>query len=191
MRVNMEWFRGDRGGLFLRDHLCFWLLRELTGKIHLIISSTTLVDGILVIVIISISVAFTGTPLFVIAAIWFVGFSLSLLLHCRYYGYSRTVYALSLIFLTLFTIAAIIGCVVLYTGQGKFHTSTSNTLDYVVWQANTTVESLGSVLDYLEAAKHIRADQLFLPPDVQNNINKVETDINTATTALEHEARRN
>ncbi|CAL5327606.1 unnamed protein product [Camellia sinensis] len=84
-----------------------------------------------------------------------------------------------------------IGCVVLYTGQGKFHTSTSNTLDYVVWQANTTVESLGSVLDYLEAAKHIRADQLFLPPDVQNNINKVETDINTATTALEHEARRN
>ncbi|XP_028059415.1 uncharacterized protein LOC114263120 [Camellia sinensis] len=138
MRVNMEWFRGDRGGLFLRDHLCFWLLRELTGKIHLIISSTTLVDGILVIIIISI-----------------------------------------------------IGCVVLYTGQGKFHTSTSNTLDYVVWQANTTVESLWSVLDYLEAAKHIRADQLFLPPDVQNNINKVETDINTATTALEHEARRN
>ncbi|THG07872.1 hypothetical protein TEA_015231 [Camellia sinensis var. sinensis] len=73
-----------------------------------------------------------------------------------------------------------IGCVVLYTGQGKFHTSTSNTLDYVVWQANTIVESLGSVLDYLEAAKHIRVDQLFLPPDVQNNINKVETDINTA-----------
>ncbi|KAI8019512.1 hypothetical protein LOK49_LG04G02465 [Camellia lanceoleosa] len=72
-----------------------------------------------------------------------------------------------------------------------FHTSTSNTLDYVVWQANTTVESLGSVLDYLEAAKHIRVDQLFLPPDVQNNINKVETDINTAATTLEHEARRN
>ncbi|KAL7222390.1 hypothetical protein ACSBR1_024146 [Camellia fascicularis] len=145
------------------------------------------------------SVAFTGAPLFVIAAIWFVGFGLSLLLLClcccccqrRYYGYSRTAYALSLIFLTLFTIAAIIGCVVLYTGQGKFHTSTSNTLDYVVWQANTTVESLGSVLDYLEAAKHIRVDQLFLPPDVQNNINKVETDINTAATTLEHEARRN
>ncbi|CAL5375580.1 unnamed protein product [Camellia sinensis] len=139
------------------------------------------------------SVAFTGAPLFVIAAIWFVGFGLSLLLLClcccccqrRYYGYSRTAYALSLIFLTF------IGCVVLYTGQGKFHTSTSNTLDYVVWQANTTVESLGSVLDYLEAAKHIRVDQLFLPPDVQNNINKVETDINTAATTLEHEARRN
>ncbi|CAL5368330.1 unnamed protein product [Camellia sinensis] len=38
----------------------------------------------------------------------------------------------------------------------EFHTSTSNTLDYVMWQANTIVESLGSVLDYLEAAKHIR-----------------------------------
>ncbi|XP_028054578.1 uncharacterized protein LOC114258783 [Camellia sinensis] len=94
------------------------------------------------------SVAFTGAHLFVIAAIWFVGFGLSLLLLClcccccqrRYHGYSRTAYALSFIFL-MFTIAAIIGCVVLYTGQGKFHTSTLNTLDHVMWQANTIVSN--------------------------------------------------
>ncbi|GMN47420.1 hypothetical protein TIFTF001_016603 [Ficus carica] len=60
------------------------------------------------------SVAFTAVPLFVIAAIWFIVFGLCLSLIClcycccprEPYGYSRTAYALSLILLILFTIAA-------------------------------------------------------------------------------------
>lgn len=59
------------------------------------------------------SVGFTAVPLFAIAAIWFLGFGLCLLIVsvCYFccqrqtYGYSRTAYALSLIFLVLFTIA--------------------------------------------------------------------------------------
>ncbi|KAA3470566.1 transmembrane protein [Gossypium australe] len=60
------------------------------------------------------SVGFTAAPFFVIAAVWFVIFALCLFIicirHCccqlNSYGYSRTAYALSLIFLILFTIAA-------------------------------------------------------------------------------------
>lgn len=61
------------------------------------------------------SVGFTAVPLFAIAAIWFLGFGLcfSLMFLCYFcckqrhpYGYSRTAYALSLIFLALFTILA-------------------------------------------------------------------------------------
>lgn len=59
------------------------------------------------------SVGFTAIPFFLIGIIWFVAFGLVLLLICcRFccprrtkYSYSRTAYALSLIFLVLFTIA--------------------------------------------------------------------------------------
>ncbi|CAI0415236.1 unnamed protein product, partial [Linum tenue] len=96
------------------------------------------------------SVGFTGAPLFVVALIWFLGFGLCLLLGCLFHycckrqlhGYSRIAYALSLISLVLFSIAAVIGCVVLYNAQGKFHKSTTKTLDYVVSQADSTIENL-------------------------------------------------
>ncbi|XP_073273627.1 uncharacterized protein [Primulina huaijiensis] len=61
------------------------------------------------------SVLYTGSTLFLVAAIWFVGFGLFLLLVSMYvcccrrhrYGYSRFAYCLSLILLSLFTISAI------------------------------------------------------------------------------------
>lgn len=61
------------------------------------------------------SVGFTAVPLFVIAFVWFVGFGLCLSLIClcyfccatQPYGYSRMAYALSLILLVVFTIAAV------------------------------------------------------------------------------------
>lgn len=60
------------------------------------------------------SVAYTAVPFFIAALIWFVILGLCLLLIClcyrccrrEHYGYSRMAYALSLIFLVLFTIAA-------------------------------------------------------------------------------------
>ncbi|XP_073040083.1 uncharacterized protein [Primulina eburnea] len=61
------------------------------------------------------SVLYTGSTLFLVAAIWFAGFGLFLLLVSMYvcccrrhrYGYSRFAYCLSLILLSLFTISAI------------------------------------------------------------------------------------
>ncbi|XP_062078237.1 uncharacterized protein LOC133782843 [Humulus lupulus] len=145
------------------------------------------------------SVGFTAAPFFVIALIWFVVFGLSLSLIClcycccskEPYGYSRTAYALSLILLILFTIAAIVGCVVLYTGQGRFHSSTTSTLGYVVQQADVTVENLKNVSDYLGAAKRIGVDAVFLPSEVQNNIDQIETKINSSATTLSDKTEEN
>ncbi|KAL5783065.1 hypothetical protein ACOSP7_008094 [Xanthoceras sorbifolium] len=138
------------------------------------------------------SVSFTAAPLFVIAAIWFVGFGLCLSLIClchfccarEPYGYARIAYALSLVFLILFTIAAIVGCVVLYTGQGKFHRSTTSTLEYVVYQADTTVKKLNDVSGYLGSAKQTGVDKVFLPSNVQTDIDNIEAKINSSASTL-------
>ncbi|KAK9280378.1 hypothetical protein L1049_014067 [Liquidambar formosana] len=131
------------------------------------------------------SVGFTAVPLFVIAVVWFLGFGLCLSIIClcyfcfkrKPYGYSGIAYAVSLIFLILFTISAIIGCVVLYTGQGRFHRSTTNTLAYVENQAENTVEKLKEVSDYLASAKQIGVDKVFLPSNVQTDIDQIGTQI--------------
>ncbi|KAJ8560250.1 hypothetical protein K7X08_004308 [Anisodus acutangulus] len=138
------------------------------------------------------SVAFTAVPFFITALIWFMIFGLCLLLIClssrccksEPYGYSPTAYALSLIFLVLFAIAAIIGCVILYTGQEKFHSSTINTLDYVVHQANATVDNLMNVSLYLEAAKQLAVDKILIPANVQTDIDYVQTKITSSASTL-------
>ncbi|CAI0416569.1 unnamed protein product [Linum tenue] len=145
------------------------------------------------------SVGFTGAPLFVVALIWFLGFGLCLLLGCLFHycckrqlhGYSRIAYALSLIFLVLFSIAAVIGCVVLYNAQGKFHKSTTKTLDYVVSQADSTIENLRNVSDYLASAKLLGVDQVFLPSDVQTDIDQIGGRINSSASLLDEKSSEN
>lgn len=145
------------------------------------------------------SVAYTGAPLFIIAVFWFAACGIFLFIVCicccccrrRRYGYSRTAYALSLIFLSAFTIAAIIGSVFLYTGQGKFHDGTKDTLEYVVQQAGSTVDNLRNVSNILAVAKHTGVNQIFLPQNVQNNIDKVDTKISSAADTLERETEKN
>ncbi|KAK4349149.1 hypothetical protein RND71_031904 [Anisodus tanguticus] len=145
------------------------------------------------------SVAFTAAPFFVVVLIWFVIFALCLLFICvcycccrrEPYGYSRIAYALSLILLILFTIAAVVGCIILYIGQGKFHSSTVNTLDYVVHQANTTADSLRNVSGYLAAAKLIAVDQVLLPGSVQTDIDRIQTKINSSANTLSSKTEDN
>lgn len=72
----------------------------------------------------------------------------------------------------------------MYTGQGKFHTSTINTLEYVVLQADTTSESLRNVSGYLSAAKQINVDQMILPPNVMGDIDRIQTKINSSADTL-------
>ncbi|PIA45612.1 hypothetical protein AQUCO_01600079v1 [Aquilegia coerulea] len=145
------------------------------------------------------SVGFTAVPLFIVALVWFAIFGLSLLLICccfcccrrEPYGYSRTAYALSLIFLILFTISAIIGCIVLYTGQGKFYASTEDTLEYVVQQANVTADSLRNVSGYLAAAKGIKVVSVLLGPDVQTSIDEIDSKINSSATTVSEKTESN
>uniref|UniRef100_A0A2N9FVY0 Uncharacterized protein n=1 Tax=Fagus sylvatica TaxID=28930 RepID=A0A2N9FVY0_FAGSY len=84
-----------------------------------------------------------------------------------------------------FVIAVVcVGCIILYTGQGKFHSSTTNTLNYVVDQADTIAENLKNVSGYLAAAKGVGVDSIFLPSDVQKNIDNIEKKINSSATTL-------
>lgn len=138
------------------------------------------------------SVGYTAVPFFVVALVWFVVFALCLLSMLCYfcccrkepYGYSRLAYALSLILLIVFTLVAVAGCIVLYTGQGKFHRSTTNTLEYIVLQANTTAENLRNVSGYLSAAKQVAVAQVFLPSNVQSDIDQIQNKINSAASTL-------
>lgn len=77
-----------------------------------------------------------------------------------------------------------VGCIVLYTGQGKFHGSTTDTLDYVVKQANLTVDNLKNFSKDLAAAKSIGVDQVFMPADVKARIDSIETRLNGSANDL-------
>ncbi|KAL5576074.1 hypothetical protein UlMin_017773 [Ulmus minor] len=145
------------------------------------------------------SVGFTGAPLFILSGIWFVGFVLCLLIialcHCccqyQHYAYSPTALAISFTFLVLFSAAAIIGCVVLYIGQGKFHSATTNTLDDVVKQAEKTVDRLNNVSDSLSAAKNVGVAQIVLPSNIKQKIDGVEQKINASSKILEQGTEKN
>lgn len=72
----------------------------------------------------------------------------------------------------------------LYNGQGKFHASTTTTLDYVVGQANFTVDNLRNFSNSLAAAKAVGVDRVFLPSDVQRNIDEIQTKLNSSANDL-------
>ena len=84
-----------------------------------------------------------------------------------------------------------VGCVVLYTGQGKFHSSTTSTLEYIVKHKNSTVQNLKNVSNYLSTAKQLGVDQYFMPSNVQANIDNIQIKINASTTFLEEKKDSN
>ncbi|KAG6599351.1 hypothetical protein SDJN03_09129, partial [Cucurbita argyrosperma subsp. sororia] len=145
------------------------------------------------------SVALTAVPFFLIAIAWFVLFGICLFITClcrcccrrEPYGYSRTAYALSLGFLIFFTIAAIVGCIVLYVGQGKFHSRSSSTLDYIVDQADGTAKNLKNLSVYLSSAKSIGVDSIFLSTDVKKQIDDIGTEISSVSSNLTDAAADN
>ncbi|KAL0915240.1 hypothetical protein M5K25_015642 [Dendrobium thyrsiflorum] len=88
----------------------------------------------------------------------------------RRYSYSRYFYAFSLLMLIVFTCTAIIGCMVLYNIQGKFHNSTITTLDFVKGQSNFIVNNLQNFSRNMAGAKSIGVHQVFLPAELQAKI---------------------
>ncbi|KAF7011779.1 hypothetical protein CFC21_026050 [Triticum aestivum] len=137
------------------------------------------------------SVGYTGVPFFFLALVWFVGFGVVMLVisccwccccFCRDRSddYSPASFNASLILLVILTIATIVGCLLLNIGQMAFHTSTTNTVDYVVGQGNLTVDNLRNFAGSLAAAKNIGVDQIFLPVEVQRKIDVVEEKLNSS-----------
>lgn len=72
----------------------------------------------------------------------------------------------------------------LYTGHEKFYSSTIDTLQYVVSQADDTSDTLRNVSQHLVAAKQTNVVQVSLPPTVQTHIDHLQTMIDTSATTL-------
>ncbi|CAN6200982.1 unnamed protein product [Urochloa humidicola] len=145
------------------------------------------------------SAGFSAAPVFVLAALWFVAVAAAALVAscCRCcrggagaggsnYSYSRRVFALSLVLLTVFTAAAVIGCAVLYHGQGKLHGSTTATLDYVVGQADAAAATMRDFAGLLETAKSAGGGvaSASLPPDDARAIDDVAARVDAASDEL-------
>lgn len=79
----------------------------------------------------------------------------------------------------------------LYTGQKKFHDSTTSTLEYVVNQADVTVGQLRNASDYLAAAKQLGVDQVFLPANVQTDIDQIGGKLNFSANTLAQRTMEN
>ncbi|KAJ6915223.1 hypothetical protein NC651_017266 [Populus alba x Populus x berolinensis] len=78
-----------------------------------------------------------------------------------------------------------VGCVVLYAAhQERFHKSTTETLEYVVNRADTTVDKLKTVSDFIASAKLIGFDQVVLPSNVQTDIDQIGIRINSSASVL-------
>lgn len=58
-------------------------------------------------------------------------------------------------------------------------------------QAETTVDNLNNVSEYLASAKRVGVNQIFLPQNVQNNIDNVDKMINDSAKTLDHETKKN
>lgn len=142
------------------------------------------------------SVGYTAGPLFAVAAVWFLGFGICLLVICMCHichrsksiGYSRVAYILSLIFLLFFTIMAIIGCVMLYSGQIRYNKSTTETLAYVMSQADSTVSQLKAISDYLTSARQIGVLHVTLPANVQTEIDQIGAKLSTSIATITDKA---
>ena len=66
-----------------------------------------------------------------------------------------------------------------------------NTLHYVVNQSDYTVQTLTNVTQYLALAKTINVAQLFLPPNVNDDIDKLNADLHKAANELKEKTSEN
>uniref|UniRef100_A0A0E0KVW5 Uncharacterized protein n=1 Tax=Oryza punctata TaxID=4537 RepID=A0A0E0KVW5_ORYPU len=145
------------------------------------------------------SVAYTAVPLFLVGMLWFIVFGIVLLIiSCcccfrrnKNNTYSPASYFTSLIFLIIFTLATTAGCIILHCGQELFHSSTINTVDYIVGQGNLTVDNLRNFSGSLAAAKNIGVDQVFLPVEVQQKIDVIEEKLNSSANEFSTRALEN
>ncbi|WOL13240.1 hypothetical protein Cni_G22009 [Canna indica] len=78
----------------------------------------------------------------------------------------------------------------LQVGQDEFHGEVLDTLGFVVNQSDFTVEVLRNVTDFLSLAKTISVDQIYLPLDVENKVDKLNVDLNDAANTLSGETAK-
>ncbi|OEL13566.1 hypothetical protein BAE44_0025415 [Dichanthelium oligosanthes] len=83
------------------------------------------------------------------------------------------------------------GCIVLLYGQSKFHKEATRTVNFVVNQSDFTIQSLRNVTEYLSLAKTITVAALYLPSDVQGQIDSLKGDLNKAADTISQKTSEN
>ncbi|CAI9096066.1 OLC1v1032136C2 [Oldenlandia corymbosa var. corymbosa] len=144
------------------------------------------------------SVGFTGAAGFILAMLWFMSFGLALLVR-HFCGWKIDIKGnesgrserVCLMLLILFTCVAAIGCILLAVGQGDFRQEALHTLKYVVNQSDYTVDTLRNVTAYMELAKTVNVAQVFLPSDVKDDIDRLNTELNAAADTLNEKTFEN
>ena len=66
-----------------------------------------------------------------------------------------------------------------------------DTLSFVVNQSDFTVQILRNVTDFLTFAKAINVEEVYLPSDVQQQIDKLNVDLNSAADTLSEKTNEN
>ncbi|KAK3130922.1 hypothetical protein QOZ80_6BG0499690 [Eleusine coracana subsp. coracana] len=140
------------------------------------------------------SAGFSAAPVFVVAALWFVSVVIVTLVYCccrcccggssNDYTYSRKVFAITLALVFVTTAAAAVGCAVLYDGQGKFHGSTTATLEYVVSQSGEASSTLRNFTALLETAKAASVGGASLPQELAQKVDDVAQKVDAAADEL-------
>ncbi|CAO2204876.1 unnamed protein product [Urochloa humidicola] len=142
------------------------------------------------------SVSFTGVSGFLLAALWFIFFGMAAVGRC-YFGSRMAKEKISHadvvrpVLLVVVALTLIAGCIVLLYGQSKFHEEATQTVDFVVNQSDFTIQSLRNVTEYLSFAKTITVAALYLPSDVQDQIDNLKGDLNKAADTISQKTAEN
>ncbi|CAF2172312.1 unnamed protein product [Brassica rapa subsp. narinosa] len=93
-------------------------------------------------------------------------------------------YILSLIFLLFVTLIEIIGCLLLSLGQIRYNKSMTETLAYVMRQADSMVSQRRAISEHLATAKQMGVRQVFLPANVQTEIEQIGVKLSSSIAAI-------
>ncbi|XP_062192074.1 uncharacterized protein LOC133895619 isoform X3 [Phragmites australis] len=142
------------------------------------------------------SVSFIGVSGFLLAALWFIFFGIAAAGRC--YFESRTAKGKAShanvvlpVLIVVFVLTLIAGCIVLLYGQSKFCEESTRTVDFVVNQSDFTIQALRNVTEYLSFAKTITVAALYLPSDVQGQIDNLKVDLNKAADTISQKTTEN
>jgi ABC-type glycerol-3-phosphate transport system permease component len=142
------------------------------------------------------SVSFTGVSGFLLAALWFIFSGMAAVGRC-YFGSRMAKRKVSRadivqpVLLVVFALTLIAGCIVLLYGQSKFHEEATRTVDFVVNQSDFTIQSLRNVTEYLSFAQTITVAALYLPSDIQGQIDNLKGDLNKAADTISQKTAEN
>ncbi|CAO2160845.1 unnamed protein product [Urochloa humidicola] len=142
------------------------------------------------------SVSFTGVSGFLLAVLWFIFFGMATVGRC-YFGSRMAKEKVSHadvvrpVLLVVVALTLIAGCIVLLYGQSRFHEEATQTVDFVVNQSDFTIQSLRNVTEYLSFAKTITVAALYLPSDVQDQIDNLKGDLNKAADTISQKTAEN